>query len=79
MSHLIYTLYVGGKLLEPVLVTKSKELYNQLGLSEEQKDYKNIYNEHTLDGNKVTKGENLFPRLKVDEEVKYVASLMTNK
>lgn len=79
MSHLIYTLFVGGKLLEPILVTKSKELFNQLGLSNEQREYKNITNEHTLDGNKVIKGENLFPRLKVDEEVKYVASLMTGK
>jgi methionyl-tRNA synthetase len=76
MSHLAYVLFVGGKLLEPVLVNKSKEIYKQLGLTLKDSDYDNIRNNKLLDNKIVFKGENLFPRLNVVEEVKYVASLM---
>ncbi|MFA6755488.1 MAG: methionine--tRNA ligase [Bacilli bacterium] len=79
MSHLAYMLYVGGKLLEPILVKKSPELFTQLGVNKANQDYKNIHNEHICDGNNVTKGDSLFPRLKVDEEVTYIASLMGGK
>ena len=78
MSHLIYTLFVGAKLLEPILVNKSQEIYRQIGLTSEKANYKNIHDINICNGNKVTKGESLFPRLNVAEEVKYVASLMKN-
>lgn len=79
MSHLAYVLFVGGKMLEPVLTHKSHEIYGQLGMSEEQADYNNITNPNIINGLIVNKGEALFPRLNVAEEVAYVASLMQNK
>jgi len=78
MAHLAYILFVCGKLLEPVLVNKSKEIYKQLGLSEVDTDYNNILNTKMLDNKHVNKGENLFPRLDTALEVKYVQNLMTN-
>lgn len=76
MSHLIYVLFVGGKLLEPVLVNKSFVIYNDIGLSKEEADYDNIFKPEIINNKKVFKGESLFPRLNTVEEVKYVASLM---
>lgn len=76
MAHLAYSLFVAGKLLEPVLVTKTKEIFAQLGLSEEETDYNNLLNTSLVNGKKVFKGENLFNRLNVAEEVEYIASLM---
>ena len=76
MSHLVYVLFVGGKLLEPVLVNKSKEIYKQLGMDDKQSDYNNLLKTDILNNNKVFNGENLFPRLDVAKEVAYVASLM---
>ena len=78
MSHLIYVLYVAGKLLEPVLVNKSKEIFKQIGLDYQLSDYNNLKNTSIINNLKVCKGEALFLRLKVDEEVNYIASLMKN-
>ena len=79
MVHLCRVIFVSTKLLEPVLVNKSKEVYKQLGLLLEEADFDNIYNEHLLDNKKVNKGEILFPRLDVNKEVEYVKSLMSSK
>lgn len=78
MSHLAYVLFVAGKLLEPVLVNKSNEIFKQLGLSSKDADYDNLTYTQTINGKKVFKDSNLFPRLNTAEEVKYVASLMHN-
>ena len=79
MAHLCRVIFVSTKLLEPVLVNKSKEVYKQLGITLEEADFDNIYNEHLLDNKKVEKGEILFPRLDVNKEVEYVKSLMSSK
>lgn len=76
MSHLAYSIYVGGKLLEPVLVNKVQEIYNQLGLSLEEADYNNIHKKNICDNKQVNKGAVLFPRLDENVEVPYIADLM---
>ena len=78
MSHLAYIIFVGSKLLEPILVEKTPLIYKQLGLSESEADYNNISNEHLLDNHKVCKGEVLFPRLDTQKEVEYIKGLMGN-
>ena len=78
LAHLARVIFVGSKLLEPILVTKSKEIYASLGLSTEEVDYDNLANEHLLDGHKVHKEGVLFPRLDVNKEVEYIKGLMGN-
>ena len=79
MSHLAYAIYVGNKLLEPILVTKSQEVFKMLGVDQKESDYNNILNPHILDNHKVIKGAALFPRLDVLKESEYIKSLMSNK
>ena len=79
LTHLAYILFVAGKLLEPVLVTKASEIYAQLGLKEEETSYKNILNVSLLNNRIVKKGDALFPRLDSKVEVEYIKSLMNNK
>lgn len=76
LAHLARVLFVSTKLLEPVLVEKSTEVYKKLNLTSEENTFENVYNEHFLDDKRVEKGENLFPRLNVNEEIEYIKSLM---
>ena len=76
MSHLAYIIFVGTKLLEPIIVEKAPLIYKQLGLNESETDYENLLNEHLLDNHKVEKGSVLFPRLDVNKEVEYIKGLM---
>ena len=76
MSHLAYIIFVGTKLLEPIIVEKAPLIYQQLGLGSSEADYDNILNEHLLDNHKVEKGEVLFPRLDVAKEVDFIKGLM---
>ena len=79
MSHLANIIFVGTKLLEPVLIEKSQDVYKMLGLTKEETDYNNISNIHILDNHKVQKGNALFPRLDVAKESEYIKSLMGGK
>ena len=76
MAHLLYIIFVSTKLLEPILVEKSKTIFEALDAVSESKDYKNIKNPHILDNKVVTKTEVLFPRLDVNKEVEYIKGLM---
>ena len=78
LAHLARVIFVGTKLLEPVLVHKSKEIFASLGLDEKEIDYNNINNEHLLDGKTVHKDGVLFPRLDENKEVEYIKGLMGN-
>ena len=79
MAHLAYIIFVGAKLLEPVLVEKTPLIFDSLGLSENERDYSNIFNERVLDNHEVKKGEVLFPRLDVAKETEYIKGLMGGK
>ena len=76
MAHLAHVLYVAGKLLSPVLVTKSAKLFAQLGLTEEEANYDDLKKLGKLNGHHVEKGEQLFPRLDAEAEVKAIAEMM---
>ena len=76
MNHLANNLFIGAILLQPVLVNAPKELFKQLGVPQDKQDI-NLLNKYgVLGGEKVNKGEPLFPRLKVNEEVEYIKNLM---
>ncbi len=79
LAHLARVLFVSTKLLEPVLVKKVNEVYEELNLNEEERDFNNLTNENLLDNRIVKKGAILFPRLDVAKEVEYVKSLMVSK
>lgn len=76
MNHLANNLYISGMLLKPVLVHAPTSLFKQLGVSEDLQKFELLAKYGVLGGQKVTKGEPLFPRLKVAEEVEYIKSLM---
>ena len=76
MSHLANSLFIAGMLLKPVLVTASDKLFDQLGLTEKDRVYENVYKFGSISGNKVNKGEQLFPRLDASIEVPYIQGLM---
>ncbi|MBQ9265569.1 MAG: methionine--tRNA ligase [Bacilli bacterium] len=76
MSHLARVIFVGSKLLEPILVDKSKEIFIQLGLNELETDFDNLSNVNLLNNHQVNKTGVLFPRLDVAKEVEYIKNLM---
>ena len=76
MNHLARSLYVVSRLYHPVLVVASEKAFDQLGLSNEGRDYSQIKNKNNLDHLKVNKGEPLFPRLDTEIEVNFIAGLM---
>ena len=79
MSHLSNNLYIISILLSPVLVETPKKVFAQLGLDEKLFDFNNLKTYGVVGGQKVNKGEPLFPRLDFDTEVTYIKSLMNNK
>ena len=77
MNHLAYAIYVASRLYHPVLVDASDKAFEQLGLTLEEADYKNINNMNLLDNHQVNKGEPLFPRLDATIEVPFINELMS--
>ena len=76
MAHLAHVLFVVMMLLSPILVKKAPRALDFLGLTEEERKYDNIHDVHYLDGKQTSKGEPLFPRLNMDDEVKAIAEMM---
>lgn len=76
MSHLANVLYIAGMLLSPILVEKSKVIFDQLGVPESLRHYEAIAKFGVLGGVKVQKGEPIFPRLDTKTEIDYIAGLM---
>lgn len=79
MTHLIRVLYIAGILLHPVLTRKADLLLDQIGVDKAKRTYKSIENDKLLNGVKVQKGEQLFPRLDEPLEVEYIVSMMQKK
>lgn len=76
MNHLANNLYISAVLLQPILVHASSKLFVQLGVEEKLRSFNNLNKYGVLSGQKVQKGELLFPRLKVDDEVAFIKGLM---
>ena len=79
MSHLTNMIYISAMLLKPVLVTKSDEAFDQLGVPSDIREYNNVYNFGIISKFKVAKGNPLFPRLDNKLEVEFIQNLMGNK
>ena len=75
MAVLTNNIIVCAKLLSPALVETAPKVFDVFGLSEEQKQYDKVNEFCVYEGNKVTKGEPLFPRLDVKAETEYIASI----
>ena len=76
MNHLANVIYVAGMLLKPVLTRASDKLFEQLGVTGDLLEYKNIYKFGCIENLTVNKGEQLFPRLDAAVEVPFISALM---
>ena len=75
MAVLTNNIITCTKLLSPALVETAPKVFAIFGLSEEQKQYDKVNEFCIYAGNKVTKGEPLFPRLDLKVETAYIASI----
>lgn len=78
MSHLANNLYISSVLLKPVLLHAPHELFKQLGINDNLMAFEHLNKYGVIGGQKVVKGNPLFPRLKVSEEVEFIQKLMKN-
>jgi methionyl-tRNA synthetase len=78
MAHLAESLRYTAVLLQPFLTQTPKRIFEQLGISKEEWMSWDSLQTFGLskEGRKVVKGEPLFPRLDVNEEVEYIKSQM---
>ena len=75
MAVLANTIIVAAKLLSPALVETLDKVYEIFGVTEEQKAYELNHTFCAFGGNKVTKGQPLFPRLDPKVDAEYIHSL----
>ncbi|NMO96855.1 methionine--tRNA ligase [Paenibacillus lemnae] len=80
MSHLVESLRIASILLQPFLTRTPQKIWEQLGL-QGQVSLTNWDSGRLLGsipaGTKLQKGEPIFPRLDVEQEVAYIAAAMT--
>lgn len=78
MVHLCESLRVIALLLQPVMPNTAKEIFEQLGLSwKEPVSIKDIhFGEFPENTQVISKGQPLFPRLDIEEEVEYIKNQM---
>ncbi|WP_404450791.1 methionine--tRNA ligase [Virgibacillus necropolis] len=80
MAHLADSLRIIGVMLQPFLTEAPNEIFRQLGVSDDNlKEWDSIHELGQIkDGSHVTKGEPIFPRLDVEEEVQTIKAMMQN-
>ena len=76
MNILCSIIFLAGTLLSPVLVDKAPELFDQLGLKEEERTYEKAIFLESLEGTLTHKGNPLFPRLETEKEIAFIKDLM---
>lgn len=77
MIHLAESLRIVAILIEPVMPVTSKEILEQLGLNMSTFDMCDIhFGEFPSDVQVISKGQPLFPRLDMEEEVAYIQDQM---
>lgn len=77
MNHLANALRQCAIMLKIVLLDSTEKLFNQLGIEKEYQGYDSLERFDVLGGEHLVKGDPLFPRLKADEEIEFIKSLMT--
>lgn len=75
MAVLTNSIITCAKLLSPALVESAPKVFALFGLSKEQEQYDYVYKFCAYEGNTVTRGEPLFPRLDVKVETEFIQSL----
>ena len=76
MNHLANALRQCAIMLKIVLLDSTEKLFNQLGIEKEYQGYDSLERFDVLGGEHLVKGDPLFPRLKADEEIEFIKSLM---
>lgn len=76
MNHLANNLYIAALLLSPILTRAPKELFAQLGVESSLQKFACLKKYGVLGGQKVQKGNPLFPRLDMAKEVEFIRNMM---
>ncbi|OLO27444.1 methionine--tRNA ligase [Alkalihalophilus pseudofirmus] len=77
MYHLAESLRYISILIQPFMTETPKKIWQQLGLTEEVTAWESLQTFGQIqEGTTVAKGEPIFPRLDVEEEVKYIVEKM---
>ena len=79
MNHLANAIFFAATLYKPVLVLASDKVFDQLGVINEKRTYSSLDKFDVLGGEKVILGDQLFPRLKVADEVAVIVNMMNGK
>ncbi|WP_211745200.1 methionine--tRNA ligase [Paenibacillus sp. Marseille-Q4541] len=79
MAHLVESLRVASILLQPFLTQAPRKIWEQLNITEGELTTWDSSKQAGLiaEGNELRKGEPIFPRLDVEQEVAYIASAMS--
>ncbi|HEY4599877.1 MAG TPA: methionine--tRNA ligase [Cerasibacillus sp.] len=78
MAHLADSLRIVAVMLQPFLINSTAGIFTQLGLTDDRyKAWDTIYEQGIIpEGTRVKKGEQLFPRLDMEEEVEQIVAMM---
>ncbi len=77
MYHLAETLRYISILIQPFMTEAPKKIWTQLGLSADLTTWESLQSFAQIEaGTKVVKGEPIFPRLDMEEEIAHIVSLM---
>ncbi len=80
MYHLAESLRIISVLIQPFMTRTPKKMWTQLGIDEAITTWESMKEFGQIpEGTVVTKGEPVFPRLDVEEEVAYIVELMGGK
>lgn len=79
MVALIHAIRVSSILLDPFLVIKAKAALDEINAPADARNFAKIDDVHVMDGVKLNAPVPLFPRLKKDEEIKWLEELIDNK
>ncbi|WP_160033487.1 methionine--tRNA ligase [Paenibacillus sp. An7] len=79
MAHLVESLRVASILLQPFLTQAPRKIWEQLNIEEGELTAWDSTKQAGIipEGNELRKGEPIFPRLDVEQEVAYIANAMT--
>ncbi|MGX6978825.1 methionine--tRNA ligase [Vagococcus elongatus] len=80
MVHLAESLRIVAILLQPILTRTPRKIFKQLGLAQEEINMESIrFGEFPENIKVISKGQPIFPRLEVEEEVAFIKEKMNEK
>ncbi|WP_099158911.1 methionine--tRNA ligase [Virgibacillus ndiopensis] len=80
MAHLAESLRVAAVMLQPFLTEAPAEIFRQLGIQDDSlTEWDSVHKTSQIKaGTKVVKGDPIFPRLDVEDEIKTIKAMMQN-